>query len=89
MQIASSTIITKNMVASRGIQEESFPPLKEAMKMRRLTVEAIHRVPVGEVRGDAWFGLFDEVWNVMKGLRGSGRVVFLEESQSKGAWHPI
>ena len=82
MQIASSTIITKNMVASRGIQEESFPPLKEAMKMRRLTVEAIHRVPVGEVRGDAWFGLFDEVGMVklLKGLRGYGGATLCGES---------
>ena len=63
--------------------------VKRAIKMSRLIVEVVGRVPVGEVRGDAWFGLFDEVWNVMKGLRGSGRVVFLEESQSKGAWHPI
>ena len=49
------------MVASDGAQEDPFPPLKGAMKMWRLIVEADDKVPMGEVREDAWFGLFDEV----------------------------
>ena len=56
------------------LQEDLSPPLKRAMEMRRLVAETIDRVPLGEVRGDAWFGLFDEVGmiNLLKGLSGSG-----------------
>ena len=48
------------------------------MKMRRFTAEAVHMVPMGEVREDAWFGLFDEVGMVklLKGVSGSGRDTF-------------
>ena len=46
----------RRMVALGGAQEDPFPPLKGAMKMRRLIAEAIDRVPMGEVKGDAWFG---------------------------------
>ena len=54
----------RRMVALGGAQEDPFPPLKGAMKMRRLIGEAVDRVPMEEVRGDAWFGLFDEVGTV-------------------------
>ena len=47
-------------MAPAGIQEDSFPPLKGAIKMRRLIAEAIDRFLVGDVRGDTWFSLFDE-----------------------------
>ena len=49
------------MAAPRGAQEDLFPPLKGVMKMRRLIAEAVDRVPMGQVRGDAWFDIFDEV----------------------------
>ena len=64
------------------LQEDPFPPLKGVMKMRRLIAEVADRVPVGEVRGDAWFGLFDEVGtiNLLKGLSGSGSATFFAES---------
>ena len=43
------------------------------------------------MRGDAWFGLFDEVGMVklLKGVSGFGRATFFEDSQSKGTWHPV
>ena len=41
------------MAALGGAQEDPFPPLMGAMKMRRLIVEAIDRVPMGEMKGDA------------------------------------
>ena len=71
----------RRMVAPRGAQEVSFPPLKGAVKMRRLIGEAADKVPVREVRGDAGFGLFDEVGMVklLKGLsRSEGATVFGE-----------
>ena len=73
------------MVASRGAQEDPFPPLTGAMKMRRLIVEAVDRVPMGEVREHAWFGLFDEAGMVklLKGVSGLGRGAFFGESQSR------
>ena len=72
----------RRMVAPEGAQENPFPPLKgAAMKMRRLIGEAADKVPVREVRGDAGFGLFDEVGMVklLKGLsRSEGATVFGE-----------
>ena len=52
------------------------------MKMRRLIVEAVDRVPMGEVREDAWFGLFDEagVVKLLKGFSRSGRDTIFKES---------
>ena len=66
------------MVASRGAQEDPFPPLTGAMKMRRLIVEAVDMVPIGKVREHAWFSLFDEAKMVrlLKGVSGSGRDTF-------------
>ena len=73
------------------LQEDPFPPLKGAMKMRRLIVEAVERVSVADVRGDTWFGLFDEfgMVNLLMGLSGFGGATLFGESLSKGAWHPI
>ena len=72
-------------VASRGAQENPFPPLKGAMKMQRLIVEVVEvvdRVLMGEVRGNAWFSLFDEAGMVklLKGMSRSGRDNFFVES---------
>ena len=78
-------------MAPRGAQEDPFPPLKEAMKMRKLIGEAVDKVPVVDVRGDTWFNLFDEVGtvNLLKGLSGSRGATLFGESQSKYTWHPI
>ena len=35
------------MVAPGGAQEDPFPPFKGVMKMRRLIIEIVDRVPVG------------------------------------------
>jgi hypothetical protein len=51
------------MVVSGRAQEDLFPPLKGAMKMRRLIAEAVDRVLMGEAREHAWFDLFDKVGN--------------------------
>ena len=61
------------------------------MEMRRFIVEAIDRVTVGEVRENAWFGLFYEFGMVMllKGVCGSRRATFFGESQSRGTLHPV
>ena len=79
------------MVAPRGAQEDPFPPLKGTMKTRRLIAEAVDKVPVADVRGDTWFGLFDEVGmvNLLKGLRGSRGAALFGETHSRGTWHPI
>ena len=72
----------RRTVASGGDQEVPFPPLKGAMKMRRLIAEALDRVSMGEVREDTWFGLFDEtgVVKLLKGVSGSGRDTIFGES---------
>ena len=59
--------------------------------MRRLIVEAVDRVPMGEAREHAWFGLFDEAGMVksLKGMSGSGSDTVFGDSQSSGSWHPI
>ena len=54
----------RRMVASRGAQEDPFPPPKGAMKMKRLISEAVDKVPVGDGREYTWFSLFDEVGTV-------------------------
>ena len=79
------------MADSERAQEDLFPPLKGAMKMRRLIVEAVDRVPMGVTREHTWFGLFDEVGMVksLKGVSGSGRDTVFGDSQSRGSWHPI
>ena len=61
------------------------------MEMRRFIVEAIDRVTVGEVRENAWFGLFYEFGMVMllKGVCGSRRATFFGDSLSRGTWHRI
>ena len=43
----------RHMVTPGGTHEEPFPPPNGVMKMRRLIVEAIDRVPMGEMKGDA------------------------------------
>ena len=70
------------MVASGRAQEDPIPPLKGAMKMRRLIVEAVDRVPMGVTREHTWFGLFDEAGMVklLKGVSRSGRDTFFGES---------
>ena len=65
--------------------------VKRAIKMSRLIVEVVGRVPVGEVRGDAWFGLFDEVGTVqlLNGLSGFVGATLFGESQSMCTWHQV
>mgnify|MGYP000553622296 CR=1 FL=1 len=43
------------------------------------------------MRGDTWFGLFDEfgMVNLLMGLSGFGGATLFGESQSRGTWHPI
>ena len=81
----------RRMVSPRGAQEDPFPPLKGAMKMRSLIAEAVDRVPLGNVREDAWFGLFDEAGMVklVKGVSRLGRDTFFGERQSRGTWLPV
>jgi hypothetical protein len=81
----------RHMVVSRRAQENLFPPLKGAMKMRRLIAEVIHMVLMGEAREHAWFSLFDEAGMVksLKSVSGSGRDTAFGDSQSMGSWHPI
>ena len=61
------------------------------MKMRRLIAEAVIRVPMGDVRDDAWFNFFDEVgtFNLLKGFSRSRGARLFGESHSKNTWHPI
>ena len=63
----------RRMAVSGRAQEDLFPPLKGATKMRRLIAEAVDRVPMGEAREHAWFSLFDEAGMVksLKGVSGS------------------
>ena len=79
------------MAVSGRAQEDLFPPLKGATKMRRLIAEAVDRVSMGEAREHAWFGLFDEAGLIkaLKGVSGSGRDTVFGDSQSRGSWHPI
>ena len=69
-------------------EEDPFPRLKRAMKMRKLIVEAIDNSD-GEVREDAWRGFFDELGMIklLKGVSRLGRDIFFGESQSRGTWH--
>ena len=50
--------------------------------MQRLIVEAVDRVPMGEAREHAWFGLFDEAGMVksLKSVGKSGRDIFFGDS---------
>jgi hypothetical protein len=70
------------MAVSGRAQEELFPPLKGAIKMRRLIAEVVDRVPMGEAREHAWFGLFDEAGMVksLKSVSESGRDTVFGES---------
>ena len=56
-----------------------------------MIAEVVDRVPMGEVREDAWFGLFDEARTIklLKCMSGSRRDTFFGESQSRGTWHLV
>ena len=66
-------------MALGGAMEYSFPPLKGAMKMRRLLAKAVDRFPVEDIHGSVSF---------LKGLSGFGGATLFGESQSWGTWHP-
>ena len=58
--------------------------------MQRLIVEVVEvvdRVLMGEVRGNAWFSLFDEAGMVklLNNVSRSGRDTVFRESQSRGS----
>ena len=56
-----------------GAREDPIPPLKGVKKRRRVIVEAIDRVQVGDASRDTWFNLFDEARtiNLLKRMSGS------------------
>ena len=72
------------------MREDPIPPRK-GVKKRKLIAEAVDRIQVGDVRGDTWFGLFDEAGmiHLLKGMSGFGGATLFGESQSSGTWHSI
>ena len=47
----------RRTVGPRGTREDQVAPIKGVKKMRRLIVEVVDRVLVGDARGDSWVSL--------------------------------